>query len=404
MKKRILAVLLCMSTVFAMTACGGSNGESVNNTESTETAMPMVDLAKYEVNYADYVTLADYSAIPVELSDTYEVTDEDVKQYVVDWFQYYGPFYVVDETKTVIGEGDIVDVSYVGKLDGVAFDGGSAENQIIDVSGNCAAGGGTTYIDGFTAGLLGAEVGSEIDCDVTFPENYGNEELAGKAVVFTFTVNSIQRPITFEEINDDFAKEYAGTENVNEMYEMVKEGLIEENTYYRIQEISTGIQEYLIANCQVEIPSDFFADLMEAFRNVFIQNYCGGDETQLEEVLTSDYNMTLEEAEEEWKQELIREVKINFILNTIAEEMGLELDVEAYEAQLEEYVSYYGVESADVFFESYGYGDVVYGEKRMKEMFVQSDLLEKMSETVVITIAQPAEEVTESTEIVEETE
>ena len=247
MKKRILAVLLCMSTVFAMTACGGSNGESVNNTESTETAMPMVDLAKYEVNYADYVTLADYSAIPVELSDTYEVTDEDVKQYVVDWFQYYGPFYVVDETKTVIGEGDIVDVSYVGKLDGVAFDGGSAENQIIDVSGNCAAGGGTTYIDGFTAGLLGAEVGSEIDCDVTFPENYGNEELAGKAVVFTFTVNSIQRPITFEEINDDFAKEYAGTENVNEMYEMVKEGLIEENTYYRIQEISTGIQEYLIA-------------------------------------------------------------------------------------------------------------------------------------------------------------
>jgi len=404
MKKRILAILLCMTTVFAMTACGGSNGESVNNTEGTEKAKPVVDLGKYEFDYAEYVTLADYSAIPVELNDTYEVTEEDVKQYIVDWFQYYGPFYTVDETKTVIGEGDIVDVNYVGKLDGVAFDGGSAENQLIDVSGNCAAGGGTTYIDGFTAGLLGAEVGAEIDCDVTFPENYGNEELAGKAVVFTFTVNSIQRPITFEEIDDEFAKEYAGTETVAEMYEMVNEGLTEENAYYKIQEISSGIQEYLIENCQVEIPSDFFADLMKAFRHVFIQNYCGGDESQLEEILSTNYNMTVEQAEEEWKQELIREVKINFILNTIAEEMGLELDTEAYEAQLEEYVSYYGVDSPAVFFESYGYGDAVYGEKRMKEMHVQSELLEKMSETVQITIVEPVEEVTESTEIVEETE
>lgn len=408
MKKRILALLLCVTTAFAMTACGGSNGESVNNTESTEgtegTVKPVVDLAKYEFDYPEYVTLADYSAIPVELTDDYEVTDEDVKQYIVDWFQYYGPFYTVDDTKTVIGEGDIVDVNYAGKLDGVAFDGGSAQNQLIDVSGNCAAGGGTTYIDGFTAGLLGAEVGSEIDCDVTFPENYGNTDLAGKAVVFTFTVNSIQRPIEFEEINDDFAKEYAGTETVDEMYTMVKEGLTEENAYYKVQEVSAGIQEYLIENCQVEIPSDFFADLMKAFRNVFINNYCDGDETQLEEFLSTNYNMTIEQAEEEWRQELINEVKINFILNTIAEEMGLELDTEDYEAQLEDYVSYYGLESADVLFESYGYGDVAYGEKRMKEMHIQSDLLEKMGETAEITIVEPAEEVTEGTEIVEETE
>lgn len=404
MKKRVLALLLCVTTVFAMTACGGSDGESVDSTESTEAAMPVVDLAKYEFNYADYVTLADYSAIPVELLDDYEVTDEDVKQYIVDWFQYYGPFYTVDETKTVIGEGDIVDVNYVGKLDGVAFDGGTAENQLIDVSGNCSADGSSAYIEGFTTGLLGAEVGTEIDCDVTFPENYGNTDLAGKAVVFTFTVNSIQRPIAFEEIDDDFAKDYAGTDTVDEMYEIVNQGLTEENAYYKIQETSEEIQQYLLDNCTVEIPADFFADLMEAYRNVFIWNYCGGDETQLEEFLSTNYNMTVDQAEDEWKEALIMEVKLNFILNTIAQEMGMELDTESYETELEEYVSYYGLESADTMFESYGYGDAVYGEKRMKEMHVQSNLLEKLAESAIITIVEPVEETTENTEIVEETE
>lgn len=413
-KKKIAALLLCAAMV-TMTACGtaneNSNGNSVESTEQTaektERPAPLVDLAKYEFEYSDYVTLADYSAIPVELSETYEVTEEDVQKYIVDWFEYYGPFFTVDETKTVIEEGDIVDVNYVGKLDGVAFDGGTAQNQLIDVSGNCSADGYSSYIEGFTTGLLGAEVGSEVDCDVTFPEDYGNTDLAGKAVVFTFTVNSIQKPIAFEEIDDEFAKSYAGADSVDAMYEMVEEGLLEENAYYRVQEISTDIQDYLLENCTVEIPADFFADLMEAFRKVFIQTNCDGDETKLEEVLSTNYGITIDEAEEEWKEALTIEVKLNFILNTIAKELGIELDTEAYEAELEEYVSYYGLESADTLFESYGYGDINYGERRMKEMHIQSDLLEKLSETAVITIAEPVEEATEtveSTETVETTE
>ena len=120
MKKRLAALLLCMTTVFAMTACGGSNGESVDNTEnaaveSTEEKMPVVDLAKYEYNYADYVTLCDYTAIPVELAEDYEITEEDVEAYVKEVFEYYGPFYVADETKTVIEEGDIVNIEVISK-------------------------------------------------------------------------------------------------------------------------------------------------------------------------------------------------------------------------------------------------------------------------------------------------
>lgn len=406
MKKRLLALLLCMTTVFAMTACGNSDGESVENTEvagteSTEASMPVVDLAKYDFNYSEYVTLGDYSAIPVELSEAYEVTDEDVETYILEWFNYYGPFYVADETKTVIEEGDIVDVNYVGKLDGVAFDGGSAENQMIDVSGNCTADGSSAYIDGFTTGLLGAEVGTEVDCDVTFPENYGNADLAGKAVVFTFTVNSIQRPITFEEIDDTFAQNYAGTQSVDEMYTVVRAGLEEENAYYKMEEGNAAIQQYLLDTCTVDIPADYFADLMEAYRNTFIWQYCGGDETQLEEYLSTNYGYTVDQTEEEWREALTISVKLDFILGTIAQEMGMELDTESYETELAEYVSYYSLESSEPLFESYGYGDVAYGEKRMKEMHLQSDLLEKLTETAVITIAEPVEETVETTETTE---
>jgi len=144
MKKRVVALLLCMTMVVTMAACGGSDGDSVTNTENTETEsteaeMPFTDLAKYEFHYADYVTLCDYSAIPVELSEDYVITEEDVTDYVKQIFDYYGPFYVADESKTVVAEGDIVNVDYVGKLDGVAFEGGTAPNQNIDVSGNCMA-------------------------------------------------------------------------------------------------------------------------------------------------------------------------------------------------------------------------------------------------------------------------
>jgi len=397
MKKRLIALLLCMTMTVAMTACGGKDGDSAANTESTEVVsteekMPVTDLAKYEFNYTDYVTLCDYSAIPVELAEDYVITEEDVDHYVREIFAYYGPFYVVDETKTVVEEGDIVNVDYVGKLDGVAFEGGTAPNQNLDVSGNCAAGGYPTYIDGFTAGLLGAEVGSEVDCDVTFPENYGSADLAGKAVVFTFTVNAIQREMTFEEVDDAFVQENFSMETVDAFVASVRETLETDSVYYKMQDSNTDVQQYLLDNCTVEIPADYFADLMTAYKTAFVWQNCNGDEAQLEEYLSTNYNYTIDQAEEEWREYLTLSIKLEFILSAIAEEMGVELDVDAYESDLADTLGYYGLATADALYESAGYGDVAYGEKMLKQMHLQSDLLEKLVETATITVAEPVEE------------
>ena len=403
MKKRVVAILLGMSLLVSMTACGGQGNDMVNGTESVSKQMPVIDLAKYEFDYADYVTLPDYSAIPVELKEDYQVSAEEIKWNIKEYFAYKYSRYLVDETKTIVEEGDIVDVNYVGKLDGVAFEGGSAENQIIDVSGNCMAdGSGITFIDGFTSGLVGAEVGTQVNCDVTFPDDYSSSELAGKAVVFTFTINSIQRELTYEDIDTSLAQTYASIDSVDEMYVMMEEALIEEYEYKKQEEIVQDIQDYLLANSIVEIPADYFADLMQAYRNMIIWNSCDGDETQLEEYVKSYYGFTLEQAEEEWRQELAVDVKLDFIFGAIADEMGMELEVESYEKELEEFRNYYNLESTQPIFESYGHGDVVYGERYMKELHIRSDVVEKLQETAIITVAEPIYE--ESTEIAEETQ
>lgn len=208
MKKKITAGLLALTLALSLAGCGDDKAapdeaagtESAGGTESAalneetkasgETEQIISDSASFDLNGADYVTLCDYSSIEVTITGRYEVEDADVTDYLAQLLLEYGPFYTDDPEKTTIEEGDIVDVDYVGKKDGVAFDRGSAEHQLLDVSNNSSVD-GSKFIDGFTEGLIGASVGDTVDCDVTFPENYGNEDLAGQPVVFTFTVNAI---------------------------------------------------------------------------------------------------------------------------------------------------------------------------------------------------------------------
>ncbi len=84
-----------------------------------------------------------------------------------------------------MAEGDIANIDYVGKKDGVAFDGGTAEGYDLEI-------GSGSFIDGFEDGLIGVEIGETVDLNLTFPEGYQSAELAGKAVVFTVTVNYVK--------------------------------------------------------------------------------------------------------------------------------------------------------------------------------------------------------------------
>lgn len=160
MKRKIIAILLVCMAVSSAAGCGTKGGAAADTeteilTEGTEAALSGSSLdLKY--NAEDYVKLGDYMNTEVTLKEAdYTVTEESVNNYVDQLISYSKP-YLPDETKTVVEKGDIVDVNYVGKKDGVAFDGGTAENQMIDTGANADAVQGTGFIEGFSDALIGA--------------------------------------------------------------------------------------------------------------------------------------------------------------------------------------------------------------------------------------------------------
>ena len=316
--------MLCAMMAVTALGCGGKKNdtaegteaaESVNGTETAEgTETVEYESTSYDLDPSDYVTLCDYSKVPVTITGDYDVDDQDAKDYFEQMFSYYGPFYVADDTKTTVGDGDIVNVDYVGKLDGVAFDNGSAEDQNIDVDNNCSAGSqSSSFIDGFTDDLKGASVGDVIDSDVTFPDNYGNADLAGKQVVFTFTVNSIQKEMTLDDVDDDFAQKQFQADTVDDMYAQIKSFLENQASSNKDSDTYTAVQEYLLENCKVDIPEDYLTARVNDYEKQYVQNYCDGDASKLEDYVSSQYNMTLDEVRQEWKSGMEKNISMEFI-------------------------------------------------------------------------------------------
>lgn len=163
--KRILSLTLVVFLLSALlTACGKNSTVLFTKTK-----------------FDKALTLADYKGITLDTSSKEfgEIYDNIIVSDVKDNSLY------LEKTEGTVSDGDIANIDYVGKKDGVAFDGGTAAGYDLEIGSN-------SFIDGFESGLIGAEIGKTLDLNLTFPEDYGNEELNGADVVFTVTVNYVQ--------------------------------------------------------------------------------------------------------------------------------------------------------------------------------------------------------------------
>ena len=416
MKKKVVVVMLCAMMAVTALGCGNKKNnategteaaEAVNSTENAEsTSAVEYESLSYDLDPSDYVTLCDYSKVPVTITGDYDVDDQDAKDYFEQMFSYYGPFYVADDTKTTVGEGDIVNVDYVGKLDGVAFDNGSAEDQNIDVDNNCSAGSqSSSFIDGFTDDLKGASVGDVIDSDVTFPDDYGNADLAGKQVVFTFTVNSIQKEMTLDDVDDDFAKKQFQADTVDDMYAQIKSFLENQAGSNKDSDTYAAVQEYLLENCKVDIPEDYLTARVNDYEKQFVQNNCDGDASKLEDYVSKQYNMTLDEVRQEWKSGMEKNISMEFITGAIAAKEGTELDEDGFSSYVQTLMSNNNLSSEEDLYKNYGYGDAAYGEKYLRQIYVDNLALQSVKDNADVTVEAPAEtESIEGTESTEDTE
>ena len=164
MKKKIMSLAAVVLTAGMLSACGKD--------------------AAYlsEIKASDYVTLGEYKGIEVTQPEP-EVTDEYVDSYI-EYLRSQRAVAVEVTDRTTVQEGDTVNIDYTGYRDGVAFEGGTAQGDSLTI-------GSGRFIDGFEEGLIGTSVGETVTLELTFPDNYTNAELAGAAVTFDVTVNSI---------------------------------------------------------------------------------------------------------------------------------------------------------------------------------------------------------------------
>ncbi|MBQ8893850.1 MAG: FKBP-type peptidyl-prolyl cis-trans isomerase [Clostridia bacterium] len=177
-KTAIIALLLAALLVF--TGCSPAT-------------YSQVDPEKY-VTLGEYKGLS-YTAVEISVSD-YELqvaVNEELKN--SGYVSYQEDITLTEGTVRL---GDTVNINYKGLKDGVAFEGGTADNQSLTI-------GSGSFIDGFEEGLVGKAIGSDVKLNLTFPENYGNEELAGQDVIFEVKINSVTERADYKELTDDLA-------------------------------------------------------------------------------------------------------------------------------------------------------------------------------------------------------
>ncbi len=347
MKKKLALVMTLVLATGLFAGCGSDEGKSVG-----------------DMKVEKYVTLGEYNGINVTVPEP-TVSDEEVaeqmKQIVHN--NLTQEFGILDRA---VALGDTVNINYEGKKDGVAFAGGTANDQQLGI-------GSGQFIDGFEDGLVGVMPGETVDLNLTFPENYGSTELAGQAVVFTVTVNYIYPT----EYTDEMIAAW-GDSN----YATVAE--LKEWTYNYLYDFEKSEYDYAVENKVLEafMTQCTFQDIPESLVNEY--------KVSMEENLTTEasmygmdadtlcyyyYQADMETFVNEYAPEAAKQI---LAFQAVANKEGLVMTDEELESELLEFATSNGFDSVDAFI----------GEntrEEYKEYYMFEDVLEFLVSNAVVT-------------------
>ncbi len=274
------------------------------------------------------VELGEYKGIEAEKIE-YDVTDEDVEKEIENARQKNARLIAVEDRP--VKEGDIVNIDYKGYVDGVQFEGGTAENQNLEIGSN-------RFIPGFEEQLIGVQLGEQKDIKVTFPEEYHAKELAGKEAVFEVKVNEIKMK-ELPELDDDFAKDVSEYETLEEYKNYIKEKL-KENALNRMKfEYENKVIKQVTENAKVNIPEvmvekqidniirDFSMRLM--YQGISLEKYLEYTDTSMDDFRA------------QYKDESYNRVKTQLVLEKIAKVEDIQPSDEDLEEEVKKLAGQY---------------------------------------------------------------
>ncbi|HLR52829.1 MAG TPA: trigger factor, partial [Candidatus Avamphibacillus sp.] len=298
--------------------------------EQIERGKALIFTANVEVK--PEVTLGEYKGLEVEEQDV-TVTDEDVDHELEHQREHHAELVVKEDGE--VEEEDTVVIDFEGFTDGEAFEGGKGENHSLEI-------GSGQFIPGFEEQLIGKKSGDETEVELTFPEDYHAEELAGKEAVFKVQIHEIKEK-ELPELDDEFAKDLdEEVETLDELKKKKKEELETQKKQEAENEKRETLIEKASENAEVEIPDVMVETELDQMVNEFEQRLQMQGMTL--EMYSQFSGQDKDDLKDQMRDDAKKRVKTNLTLEAIIKEEGLEVSEEDVNAELENMSSMYNVE------------------------------------------------------------
>lgn len=339
MKLRLISLMLvCLITLaVSLCSCGDSNGKTTDPQNTGDTTASDTtggdSVVRYDYDLTPYVTLGQYMGIEYVPNAIAEVTETDIQNRIDEVLAAN----VTSEEVTSRGAqmGDTVTVDYVGKISGIAFEGGTASDQTFVL-------GEATLIEGFQEGLVGVKTGESVELNLTFPDPYEtNPDYAGKDCVFTITMTKIEQSI-MPELNDAFVATVSDCKTVDEYRQSIADEIkSEREDTERVNKVNTvwaSVQDKATVISCPQVELDRYIN--ETLENM--QEYAEGYNMTVEDFLTQYYGKTLDDFKTECAEMATMYVEEELVLNAVIHAENITVSEEKYQEGLAGYAERYG--------------------------------------------------------------
>lgn len=331
--------------------------EALDECEEDIVSSPKIDVTQIEagkpfiftaeVALKPEVKLGEYKGVKVEKADT-TVTDEEVNEVIEKERESNARNIAVEDR--AVKDGDMTVLDFEGFVDGVAFEGGKGENYPLTI-------GSGAFIPGFEEQLIGAEIGKEVEVNVTFPEDYQAEELKGKAAVFKCTVKEIKEK-ELPELDDEFASEVSEFETLAEYKEDVKKNLEEKKAKEAKENKEREAVEAVVDLSEMDIPEAMIETQQRQMVDEFAQRITmqGLSMEQYFQFTGTNYQQMIENV----KPQAEKRIQSRLVLEAIAAAENIEVSDEEFDKEIETMAEVYQMDASKV--------KEMLGEKEMKNI------------------------------------
>lgn len=284
-----------------------------------------------EVAVKPEVTLGEYKGLEVEVTPV-EVTEEEVAAELKR--EQENNSRTIDVDDRAVAQGDMVTLDFEGFVDGVAFEGGKGTDYPLTIGSN-------SFIPGFEDQLVGAELNKEVEVNVTFPEDYHANDLAGKAAVFKCTVKAIKVK-ELPELDDEFAKDVSEFDTLAEYKADVEKKLRERKEGVAKREREDKAVDVVIANAQMDIPEAMIQNQIQQLMNDFVQRM------QAQGLSIDQYyqftGLDQAKIQEQMRPQALKRIQSRLVLEKVAEVENIQVSDEKFEEELKTMADMYKME------------------------------------------------------------